>query len=285
MEIRLGLVSGYSFLYGVHNPGSILDRAASFGIKVVSFCDLNSLYGVHTVLEAAKERGIRPIIGAALTMSKEQGAINKGEKVIFCFVENRAGFGRLCELLTLRSNDKEKFNPLPLLCEESEGLVLASSDSSVLESLTGRVKRLYAAITPCDIRAVSTSRRLNIPLAFLDNSLLLEPEDFTVHRVLCAIRLLKTIGNLKPQDTAEPERVLFSKKELHRCLMSWPEAVKGTEEIAAICTFNELFDGWIFPAYETGKTPNGCQLSVYDELRKRVYEGMLYVMGSWQTGR
>ena len=70
MLIRLGLISAYSFLYGVHNPAKILDKAVSYGIKTVSICDINNLYGVHTFLEAAKERGIRPIIGAALTVNK-----------------------------------------------------------------------------------------------------------------------------------------------------------------------------------------------------------------------
>ena len=68
MNTRLGLVSGYSFLYGVHKPGRILDRAASFGIKTVSICDMNNLYGVHSFLGAAKERNIRPIIGATLSI-------------------------------------------------------------------------------------------------------------------------------------------------------------------------------------------------------------------------
>jgi len=245
----------------VHKPGEILNRAASLGIKVVSFCDLNSLYGVHTVLEEAKERDIRPIIGAALTIGKNTNP------AVYCFVENRAGFRRLCELLTLRNKDKENFNPILPLCEQSAGLVLASTDDKVLENLKGRVKRLFAAITPSDIRAAPSGRRLNIPLAFLDDSLFLEAGDFAVHRVLRAISLLKTVGNLSEGDTADKERYLRSSGDLHRRLVSWPEAVRGTEEIAAICTFNEIFNKWIFPAYATGGLP------VIDELRHRVYEG------------
>ncbi|MDR0472491.1 MAG: DNA polymerase III subunit alpha [Treponema sp.] len=263
---RLGLVSAYSLLYGVHMPGALLDRAASFGVKAVSVCDLNNLYGVHTFLEAAKERGIRPIIGAALS-NEELKMKNEKSNIIYCFVENRAGFGRLCEILTERNKDKERFNPMPLLRGNSGGLVLASSDTAALEYLNGRVKRLYAAITPTDIKAVTSGRRLNIPLAFLDNSVFLEREDFQVHRVLRAIGLLKTIGNLKAGDTAEQEMILSSSKEIHRKLVSWPEAVKGTEEIAAVCTFDNLFDGWIFPGYRTGG------LSVDEELTRRVYEG------------
>jgi DNA polymerase-3 subunit alpha/error-prone DNA polymerase len=271
--IRLGLVSAYSLLYGVRRHGEILDRAVSYGVKTVSICDLNNLYGVHAFIEEAKERNIKPIIGAALTDKKEKIKNNKEEGVVYCFVENRAGFGRLCEILTIRNKDKEKFNPFPLLCEQSGGLVLASSDEKALESLMGKVKRLYAAVTPTDIRSVNTGKKLNIPLAFIDNSVFLEQEDYAVHRVLRAIALLKTVGNLEEQDTAEKERIFCSSKEIHRKLITWPQAVKGTEEIASLCVFDNLFDGWIFPSYKTASLAGTAELSTSDELRRRVYEG------------
>jgi len=258
VQTRLGLISGYSLLYGVHGPGILLDKAVEYRISTVSICDLNNLYGVHTFLHEAKDKGIRPIIGVALTSGEN---INP---LVYCFVENRAGFGRLCEILTKRYTNSEKFNPLPLLCEQSTGMVLASSDEKALEVLAGRVKHLYAAITPSDIRAVSSSRKLNIPLAFVDDSVFLEHRDFDVHRVLRAIGLLKTVGNLGSTDVADKKRILHPEKELHRQLASWPEAVKGTEEIAAICTFNDLLDTLIFPGY--GESPA-------EELRRRVFEG------------
>ena len=72
MNIRLGVVSAYSLLYGVRKYGEILDRATKYGVKTVSICDLNNLYGVHSFIEEAKERNIKPIIGAALTNKKEK---------------------------------------------------------------------------------------------------------------------------------------------------------------------------------------------------------------------
>jgi DNA polymerase-3 subunit alpha/error-prone DNA polymerase len=260
----------------VRKPAELLDRAVSFGVKTVSICDMNNLYGVHTFLEEARERGIKPIIGCTLTIG------DSIKPAVFCFVENRQGFSLLCELLTFRNKDSEKYNPIPLLCEQSDGLVLASSDENVLKNLAGRVKRLYAAITPSDIGAVGYGKKYNIPLAFFDNALFIEEDDFNVHRVLCAIRLLKTIGNLSNEDTAGKNRILLSSKELHRKLVSWAEAVKGTEEIAEICTYNDLFSGWIFPGYDTK------DVTISDELRRRVYEGNAARYGEladMETGR
>jgi DNA polymerase-3 subunit alpha/error-prone DNA polymerase len=263
MTTALGLRSAYSLLYGVHTPDKLVDKALSYGIKTVSICDLNNLYGIHSFLEAAKERGMRPIIGVALTFNSNQLAHNT-ENIIYCFAENRAGYRRICEILTLQKKNKVWFNPMPFLREQSEGLIMASSNEAALEKLAGNVKRLYAGITPTSIGAVGPSRRLNIPLAFLDDSVFLEPSDYAVHRVLRAIGLLKTVGNLKQEDTAGKDKIFRPYKELHRLLASWPEAVKGTKEITELCQFHELFDGFIFPAY--GENPS-------EELRRRVYEG------------
>ena len=263
----IGLCSAYSLLYGVHKPEKLLDSAASFGVKTVSICDIDNLYGVHSFLEAANERNLRPLIGASLSVKASSISLSSflfPHYLIYCYVENRTGFRRLCEILSLRNKDKEHFNPIPLLCEQSSGLVLASPDDFVLQELAGKVKHLYAAISPTNIRALSSSRGLSIPLAFIDNALFLETADYPVHRALRAIALLKTTGNLEPDDLAEKERILRSPNEYHRLFTSWPEAVKGTEEITALCTYHDVFDGWIFPAH--GENPGA-------ELRRRVYTG------------
>jgi len=260
MDIRLGLVSAYSLLYGVRGHGDLLDKAAGLGVRTVSVCDLNNLYGVHGFMAAARERGLRPIVGAALTAGKGGAAVR-------CFVENRAGFGRLCELLTLRNMDAGNFDPLPLLAENAAGLVAVSTNAAALEFLAGKVRRLYAGITPSSLGGVEPSRRLDVPLAFLDDSLFVEPDDFAVHRVLRAIGLLKTVGSLDVGDTAGESRDMRSSKELHGRLSSWPDAVKGAKEIASLCVFDEIFNGWVFPGYDTGG------ITALEELRGRVYAG------------
>jgi len=267
MNIRLGLISAYSFLYGVHKPEVLLDKAVSFGVNTVSICDINNLYGLHSFIEVANERNIRPIIGVALTL--EEKIITKN--YIHCFVENRTGFNRLCEILSIRNKDTKKFNPIELLQENSDGLVLASSNKNVLAELKGKVKHLYAAITPDDLSVLGQHKQLKLPLIFLDTSTFLEKKDYTVHKVLRAIGLNKTIGNLASTDTIqEGKSLLKTNQELSEFLKSWTEAEKGTLEIARLCQFNEIFNGFIFPGY--GEDPAS-------ELRKRVYDGAIVRYG------
>ncbi len=111
MDMRLGIQSAYSLLYGVHKPEILLDRLSTLGVQTVSISDRNNLYGVHSFLEAARERNIRPIIGVTLTCSDKSR--------VYCFVQDRAGFSRLCEILTFRNKEKDKdsFDPLLYLIE------------------------------------------------------------------------------------------------------------------------------------------------------------------------
>jgi DNA polymerase-3 subunit alpha/error-prone DNA polymerase len=276
MNIRLGLCSAYSFLYGVHLPGKLAAAVRSAGAEVLCIADRDSLYGVHTILEAAKEQGLRLVIGAVLTMPEECWEDRTG--TICCFVRDRAGFGRLSELLTMRNTAKKSYNPLALLRENAGGLVLASTSGVILEQLAGRVPRLYGAVTPYYLGAISPSNKLNLPLAFLDDSLFLEKTDYRIHRVLRAIGLNKTIGNLQNGDTVKPDTgFLLSNTEIERRLRSWPEAFRGTAEIAAECTFNELFDGFVFPGYETEDMAR-------EELRRRVIEGAAVRYGELGEG-
>ncbi|MCL2442418.1 MAG: DNA polymerase III subunit alpha [Treponema sp.] len=282
MNIRLGLVSAYSFLYGVHKPETLLEKAASFGVKTISICDINNLYGLHSFIEAAKEKNIRPIIGVTLTQEpKPHSSLNTSHSTlntphstlntIYCFVANRSGFGRLNEILSIRNKDTKNFDPIPLLRENSYGLVLASANRYLLSELAGSVEHLYRAITPDDLSVLGSNKELNLPLAFLDTSLFLEKDDYPVHKVLRAIGLNKTIGNLSLSDTVANGKGLFkSGAELAGLVNSWPEAVKGTEHIAEICRFNEIFDGFIFPSY--GENP-------VSELRHRVFNGAVLRYG------
>jgi DNA polymerase-3 subunit alpha/error-prone DNA polymerase len=60
---------------------------------------------------------------------------------------------------------------------------------------------------------------------------------------------------------------LQDSEALHRRICSWPESLAGTAEIAADCTYNDLFNGFIFPEYASGKE------SPAEELYNRVIEG------------
>ncbi|HEY6205367.1 MAG TPA: error-prone DNA polymerase, partial [Chthoniobacterales bacterium] len=116
--VELHACSAFSFLRGGAFPEQLAEVAAELEMPAIALCDRDGVYGVQRFSVAAREHGVRPIIGAELSM--EDGAI------LPVLVQNRTGYKNLCELLTqthLRSEKGKcavKWDELP---EFAEGLV------------------------------------------------------------------------------------------------------------------------------------------------------------------
>ncbi len=101
--VELHACSAFSFLSGASFPEQIAEVAADLGMPAAALLDRNGVYGAQRFSAAAREHGVRPIVGCELTM--EDGS------VLPVLVENRMGYANLCSLLTqahLRSEVKGK---------------------------------------------------------------------------------------------------------------------------------------------------------------------------------
>ena len=266
MFSQLQVRSSYSLLYGTRGPEEIVARAKELGYRSLAMTDIDSLYGVHAFIEAASEAGLRPIIGAEL-----RGL----EGRLLALVRNREGFVKLCELLSLGAAKRREGRRFSLRqafagddARRSAGLVLASDEPELLGGLAGQVERLYAAVTPRSLRCLSAARRLGLPLLALGDVTFLEEGDLQVHRVLRAIAGNSTLGRLAEADCESPGALLFGPGEAPRLFASYPEALRGAEEVAELCRFDRIFDGFVFPSY----APPAGQTSE-ELLRSKVYEG------------
>jgi error-prone DNA polymerase len=100
MYTELHASSAFSFLRGASFPEQLAERAADLGLPAVALLDRNGVYGAQRFSVACREHGVRPIIGADLTM--EDGTI------LPVLVENRTGYANLCSLLTQAHLRSEK---------------------------------------------------------------------------------------------------------------------------------------------------------------------------------
>src|SRR6185503_13238897 len=90
--IELHCRSAFSFLRGSSLPEDFIKAAGHLDMPALALCDRDGVYGAPRFFNEARLAGIRPIIGAELTM--EDGAI------LPVLVENRTGYQNLCRLLT-----------------------------------------------------------------------------------------------------------------------------------------------------------------------------------------
>src|SRR5436190_4018033 len=132
--VELHASSAFSFLRGASFPEHLAETAAELEMPAMALLDRNGVYGAQRFSVAAREKNVRPIVGAELTM--EDGS------VLPVLVKDRAGYKNLCELLThahLRSAKGEcgvKWSELP---EFGEGGVVLLGSGSARASRAGSV--------------------------------------------------------------------------------------------------------------------------------------------------
>src|ERR1051325_6022733 len=116
--IELHARSAFSFLRGGSVPEQLAERAADLGMPAFGLCDRMGFYGAPRFFAAAREKGVRPIVGAELILPDGS--------VLPVLVESRPGYRHLCQLLTqahLRSPKGKGFIRWEELPEFASGLV------------------------------------------------------------------------------------------------------------------------------------------------------------------
>ena len=73
MYIELHCASAFSFLQGASLPETLVERAAELGYPALALLDRDGVYGAPRFHKAALRAGIRPIIGAELTLQELAG--------------------------------------------------------------------------------------------------------------------------------------------------------------------------------------------------------------------
>jgi len=89
---ELHCLSNFSFLRGASHPEELVERAAKLGYAALAITDECSVAGVVRAHVAARERGLKLIIGSEFRLED-------GLRCVL-LARDRAGYGRLCRLIT-----------------------------------------------------------------------------------------------------------------------------------------------------------------------------------------
>jgi error-prone DNA polymerase len=102
--IELHTASAFSFLQGASLPEALVERAADLGYPALALLDRDGMYGAPRFHKAARAAGIRPIIGAELTIASSvppsQPAPPRQTFVLPVLCESAEGYRNLCRLIT-----------------------------------------------------------------------------------------------------------------------------------------------------------------------------------------
>ena len=117
---ELHVTTNFTFLEGGSHPQELVAQAKALGLAAIAVTDRNTLAGVVRAHVAAKEAGLRLVVGARLDFAD-------GTPSLLCLPTDRAAYGRLSRLLSrgqMRAEKGECHLHLEDLAELQTGQIL-----------------------------------------------------------------------------------------------------------------------------------------------------------------
>lgn len=242
--------TNFSFLEGASHPDELANRAAEIGLAALAVTDRNSVAGVVRAHVAAKEAGLKLLIGAEITPHDAPPVV--------LLATDRPAYGRLSTLITLgrRSAAKGECSlSFDDVSRHSTGLLACVPLAAFLpddrQIRLSRYRecfgdRCYGLVElhrgPDDELMLDRMSRLaqgsRIPLVASNDVHYHVPARQPLQDVLTATRHGCTVAELGPRSFSNAERHLKSAQAMQQLFRQNPEAVTRTLEVAGRCTFN-----------------------------------------------
>ena len=241
--VELQCASHFSLLRGASSPGELFDEAARLGYRALAICDRNSLAGMVRAHIAAKETGVRLIVGCELVL--------RDGMTVVLLPTDRAAYSRLSRMLSLgkaRAGKGECHLDLADIAAHAEGLIAILVPEDADETTAQQMNKLAALFGPDAHVALTLRRRPGDALRLYEleqmalaagvtpvvtNRVLFHDKDRRLLQdVVTCIREKVTIGNAGYLLNPNAERHLKSPAEMARLFDRWPHAISATRAFA-----------------------------------------------------
>jgi error-prone DNA polymerase len=244
--------TNFSFLEGASHPDELVDRAAELGYAALAITDRNSLAGVVRAHGAAKQVGLKLLIGAEITPGDGPAAL--------LWASDRAAYGRLARLITRgrRNAPKGQFSAgFADVAEHADGLLAGvlieqpDPDDRAQRAQLARYRealgnRCYLlaelSLGPNDAsrldRFQALASRARLPLVAAGDVHYHRRNRLALQDVLTAVRLGTTVAEAGAALFPNAERCLKPPDEMTARFARAPQALARTLEIAERATFS-----------------------------------------------
>ncbi|ABI77284.1 putative DNA polymerase III, alpha subunit [Hyphomonas neptunium ATCC 15444] len=277
---ELAVTTNFSFLQGASHAHELVRRAADLGHVAIGIADRNTLAGVVRAHVAAKEAGLRLLVGARLVPAD-------GPEII-AYPMNRAAYGRLSRLLSkgkMRAAKGECHITVSDILKASEGQIFIVMPPEALCLPFGRTLDEIARAAPGRtylaarytysgrnreriFRLAELAARAGVALMATNDVLYHAPERRPLQDVLTCIREHHTLDTAGFLLEANGERHLKGGAEMARLFKGFESSVARTVEISERCRFSldEL-------AYEYPDEPVPPGSTPQEHLERLTWEG------------
>ncbi|MDP2808574.1 MAG: DNA polymerase III subunit alpha, partial [Rhodocyclaceae bacterium] len=269
--VHLRLHSEYSITDGLTRIDEVIAQAVADGQPALAISDLANLFGMVKFYTAARGKGVKPIVGCDVWIGDEDtGGKQDGPLRLLLLVRNRAGYLRLCELLSAaylapRRHGRAEITRTQLGRGDNSGLIALSGGP------LGDIGQMLAAgkLDQADVRAqvwaqlfpgayyievqrpggkdgaaagevlvaasVDLAARLGLPLVATHPVQFLQPDDYKAHEARVCIADGYVLGDTRRPKKYSPEQYFKTQAEMAELFADLPEALQNSVEIARRC--------------------------------------------------
>jgi DNA polymerase-3 subunit alpha len=268
---HLHLHTEYSLLDGACDLTKLMDRVATLGQKSVAMTDHGNIYGAVHFFDAAKERGVKPILGCELYISKNEDHRAPGEgddnNHLLVLAQDEEGYRNLVRITSEASLHGFYRKPRVskrYLAENSKGLTgfsgclsgelceelvagnyeKARSVAQQYEDIFGK-GNFYLEIQDQGLEQelkihealFRLEKELNIPLVATNDSHYLCGDDSHAHDVMLCVQTGSKIHDKERFRFDSDQFFVKSADEMGRLFKDSPAVVERTMEVAERCEF------------------------------------------------
>ena len=282
--VHLHVHTEYSLLDGACRIGSLMDRVKELGQSAVAITDHGVMYGCIDFYKAAKNAGIKPIIGCEVYLTRRlisdhvHGVDNDPyHLVLLC--KDRKGYENLCLLVSKAFIEGFYGKPrvdLEMLKQHHEGLIATSAclaggvAQQLLQEEYDAAKEhalklaeifgednFYLELQdhgipeqrPVNQGIMRIARETGLPLIVSNDAHYLRKEDAETQDVMLCIQTGKTIDEPNRMKFQTEEFYLKSEAEMLELFPNCPDAFENTVKIADRCNLEFVFNEYHLPSF------------------------------------
>jgi DNA polymerase III subunit alpha len=304
---HLHLHTEYSLLDGACDVKKLVDRVAALGQKSVAMTDHGNIYGAVHFFDAAKAKGVKPILGCELYISKNEDHRAPGEgddnNHLLVLAQNEEGYRNLIRITSEASLHGFYRKPRVskrYLAEHSEGLIgfsgclsgelcehlvageyeKARATAAQYQDIFGK-GNFYLEIQDQGLEMEKKihealfrlERELDIPMLATNDSHYLCGEDHKAHDVMLCVQTGSKVHDAERFRFDSDQFFVKSAEEMGAVFKDSPSVLQRTMEIAERCNLKLAKVDNPFPEFAV---PEGHTIDSYFEqvcregLRKRM---------------
>ncbi|MDO8578969.1 MAG: DNA polymerase III subunit alpha [Dehalococcoidales bacterium] len=302
MFTHLHVHTEFSLLDGMCRIPNLVARAKELGMDSLAITDHGVMYGAIQFYRAAKDAGIKPIIGCEVYVAPDsrltRNASDKNHRHLVLLAKDHTGYRNLLQLTTRANLEGFYYKPRldrELLKEYAEGLVALSAciagevPQLVLQGQNEAAtkaalwyKEIFGGDFYLEIQRhpipelerinqglIAISREVKIPLVATNDVHYLQEGDAYAHDLMLCIGTNSTVQDEKRMKMAGAYFYLKSPQEMAEAYRDIPDALENTAAIAAKCNLKLDFGRLHLPEIEIP-----AEMSPDDYLASLCLEGL-----------